>query len=224
MKKLHLKATVMTAAAVAALAAFPFTLTACQKNNYIVMATTAVIKNPPTNFNGSVTPDSTAPIGVDLPTLSASDITASAGSTINYLDNLVIEGEGDTEITEIYVDTSNVRLSVPGTYTAVYTVNFRGYPVSKTITVTVTPPNDGSEIQTYPSSLPGTPIQDMTVILLSGKKCSLSCTTEHYIIESNTDEKHETINGKTYLISVLKVTFNDGEVIELETAKNRVAE
>lgn len=164
----------------------------------------------------------TPPAGVELPTLKASNLSVPAGSSIDYLGNLVIEGEGDTEITEVYVNTSNVRPNVPGVYNATYTVNFRGYPVSKTIVITITPPEVGSETPTYSSTLPGTPISDMVVTLLSGAQCKIPCTTEHYIFESYTDEKREEILGKMYLISVLKVVFNDGEVIELETARTRV--
>jgi len=165
----------------------------------------------------------TPPVGVELPTLKASNLSVPAGSSIDYLGNLVIESEGDTEITEIYVNTSNVRPNVPGVYNATYTVNFRGYPVSKTIVITITPPEEGSETPTYSSTLPGTPISDMVVTLLSGAQCKIPCTTEHYIFESYPDEKREEILGKMYLISVLKVVFNDGEVIELETARTRIA-
>ena len=164
------------------------------------------------------------PDGIELPTLSASNLSITAGSPIDYLGNLVIDGEGDTEITEIYVNTSDVRPNVPGVYKATYTINFRGYPISKTIVITITPPADGAEIPTYASTLPGTPISDMVVTLLSGSQCALSCTTEHYIIESYTEEKLENILGKSYRTSVLKVLFNDGEIIELETVRSRVAD
>lgn len=162
------------------------------------------------------------PEGVSLPTLRASNLSVPAGTSIDYLGNLVIEDESDTEITEIYVNTSNVRPNVPGVYNATYTVDFRGYQVSKTIVVTITPPENETENPTYAATLSGTPISDMTVKLLSGTQCKVSCTTEHYILESYTEERYEEIQNRTYLISVLKVLFNDGEIIELETAKNRV--
>lgn len=193
----------------------------------IVQTQTAVLYPTPIyNPGGSTLETSivpTPPAGVELPTLKASNLSIPAGSSIDYLGNLVIEGEGDTEITEIYVNTSNVRPNVPGVYNATYTINFRGYPVSKTIVITITPPEEGSETPTYSSTLPGTPISDMVVTLLSGTQCLIPCTTEHYILESYTDEKREEILGKTYLTSVLKVVFNDGEIVELETARNRVA-
>lgn len=196
-------------------------------NTVVVQTQTGIIL--PTSIyipGGSTTETSivpTPPAGVELPTLKASNLSVPAGSSIDYLGNLVIEGEGDTEITEIYVNTSNVRPNVPGVYNATYTINFRGYPVSKTIVITITPPEEGSETPTYASTLPGTPISDMVVTLLSGTQCLVPCTTEHYILESYTDEKREEILGKTYLTSVLKVVFNDGEIVELETARNRVA-
>lgn len=182
---------------------------------------TSVYNPNNTTIETSIT--ATPPAGIELPTLKASNLSIPAGSSIDYLGNLVIEGEGDTEITEIYVNTSSVRPNVPGVYNATYTINFRGYPVSKTIVITITPPKEDSDIPTYSSTLPGTPISDMVVTLLSGTQCKIPCTTEHYILESYTDEKREEILGKTYLTSVLKVVFNDGEIIELETARNRVA-
>ncbi|MBE5947883.1 MAG: hypothetical protein E7261_02520 [Lachnospiraceae bacterium] len=193
----------------------------------IVPTATAILQPTSIHYPGISTIDPsethTPPAGVDLPTLKASNLSVPAGSSIDYLGNLVIEGEGDTEITEVYVNTSNVRPNVPGVYNATYTVNFRGYPVSKTIVITITPPEEGSETPTYSSTLPGTPISDMVVTLLSGAQCKIPCTTEHYIFESYTDEKREEILGKMYLISVLKIVFNDGEVIELETARTRIA-
>ena len=200
------------------------------KTTVSVQTMTAAVSIAPTTIYrpvGTITESSETiapPEGMELPTLSASNLSIPAGSPIDYLGNLVIEGEGDTEITEIYVDTSKVRPSVPGIYNATYTVNFRGYPVSKTIVITITPPEEGSETPTYASTLPGTPISDMVVTLLSGRQCAVPCTTEHYILESYTEETTETINGKKYLKSVLIVKFNDGEVIELETARNRVAD
>lgn len=193
----------------------------------VVIQTQTVTYAPTSIYNPGISTmessiNATPPAGVDLPTLKASNLSVPAGTLIDYLGNLVIEGEGDTEITEVYVNTSNVRPNVPGVYNATYTVNFRGYPVSKTIVITITPPEEGSETPTYSSTLPGTPISDMVVTLLSGAQCKIPCTTEHYIFESYTDEKREEILGKMYLISVLKIVFNDGEIIELETARTRV--
>ena len=172
-------------------------------NTVVVQTQTGIIA--PTSIyipGGSTTETSvfpTPPAGVELPTLKASNLSVPAGSSIDYLGNLVIEGEGDTEITEIYINTSNVRPNVPGVYNATYTINFRGYPVSKTIVITITPPEEGSEIPTYSSKLPGTPISDMVVTLLSGTQCLVPCTTEHYIFESYTDEKR----GERYAAKVL---------------------
>ena len=219
---------------IAGLAALAFSTTGCGclavKNPTIsatVQTATGVVYPPsihPDNYVTDTFTDATPPAGVELPTLKASNLSVPAGSPIDYLGNLVIEGEGDTEITEIYVNTSNVRPSVPGVYNATYTINFRGYPISKTIVVTITPPKENSEIPTYSSTLAGTPISDMVVTLLSGAQCQIPCTTEHYILESNTEEKREEIHGKTYLTSVLKIVFNDGEIVELETVRNRVAD
>ena len=194
----------------------------------VVIQTQAITVTPPSVYTPEISTidpseTQTPPAGIDLPTLKASNLSVPAGTSIDYLGNLVIEGEGDTEITEVYVNTSGVRPNVPGVYNATYTVNFRGYPVSKTIVITITPPEVDSEIPTYSSTLSGTPISDMVVTLLSGSQCKIPCTTEHYIFESYTDEKREEILGKMYLISVLKVVFNDGEVIELETARTRVS-
>ena len=230
MRKLFFKRTF----AVACMTALAFSTTGCgclvskTPVNTVVVQTQTGITFPTSIYipGGSTTETSivpTPPAGVELPTLKASNLSVPAGSSIDYLGNLVIEDEGDTEITEIYVNTSNVRPNVPGVYNATYTINFRGYPVSKTIVITITPPEEGSETPTYSSTLPGTPISDMVVTLFSGTQCLVPCTTEHYILESYTDEKREEILGKTYLTSVLKVVFNDGEIVELETARNRVA-
>ncbi len=232
MRKINLKRTL----AIACMATLALSATGCGciahqttvSTAIAIMPTTISVQYPTSIYipGGSTMESSinaTPPAGVELPTLKASNLSVPAGSSIDYLGNLVIEGEGDTEITEIYVNTSNVRPNVPGVYNATYTVNFRGYPVSKTIVITITPPEEGSETPTYASTLPGTPISDMVVTLLSGAQCLVPCTTEHYILESYTDEKREEILGKTYLTSVLKVVFNDGEIVELETARNRVA-
>lgn len=230
MRKIFLKRTL----AVACITALSLSAMGCgclphktPVNTVVVQTQTIVLQPTPIYNPGGNTIESsinaTPPAGVELPTLKASNLSVPAGSPIDYLGNLVIEGEGDTEITEIYVNTSNVRPNVPGVYNATYTINFRGYPVSKTIVITITPPEEGSETPTYSTTLPGTPISDMVVTLLSGTQCKIPCTTEHYIFESYTDEKREEILGKTYLTSVLKVVFNDGEIVELETARNRVA-
>lgn len=165
----------------------------------------------------------TAP-DIELPVLVASNLTVPAGNSVDYLGNLVIEGAGDTEITQIYVNTSDVRYLVPGTYSATYSINFKGYTVLKTIQVTITEPADSSVTPTYAQEPYGTSIGDMEVTLLSGLRCSIPCTTEHFIVESYTDDSYTTLSGKNYRTSVLKVLFSDGETVELETAYSRIAD
>ncbi|MBQ9765670.1 MAG: hypothetical protein IJW18_05700 [Lachnospiraceae bacterium] len=185
---------------------------------------TTISPEIPTSSNSSVTvtnPTTTLPLpDFELPTLTADNISISVGESIDYISNLTIDSTMVADVTQISVDSSTVRPSVPGVYKATYTVTYRGYPVLKTIVVTVSAPKD-STTPTYSATPAGTSIGNMSITLSSGAICSIPCTTEHFITSSVTDRTYSTLEGNTYLTSVLKVSFSDGEVIELETIYNR---
>lgn len=158
----------------------------------------------------------------DLPKLIADNIDIKAGEAIDYIANLTIEGAGDTDITEINVNTAAVRPQVPGLYKAVYTVIYRGYPVTKTIVVNVTAAApDDSTSTTFTSALAGESLGNMPITLSSGEICLIPCTTEHFIVETGSVDTYSKTNGETYRTSILRATFNDGEIIDLETVYTR---
>jgi len=171
-----------------------------------------------------ITPTTTLPAPeFELPTLTADNIEIEAGQAIDYIANLKIDGAGATDVTEINVNTSTVRPQVPGLYKAVYTVIFRGYPVTKTIVVNVAAPKD-STVPTFAEIPSGDSVGNMSVELSSGEICLLPCTTEHFIIETKSVDTFSKVNGDTYRTSVLRATFSDGEIIDLETVYTRAVE
>lgn len=184
------------------------------KYNNESTTTKSVTQNPTIPTTTLPAPD------FELPTLIAENIDIEAGQTIDYIGNLTIKGADDTDISEINVDTSNVRPQAPGLYKAVYTVIFRGYPITKTIVVNVTAPKDAST-PTYAAVPDGESVGSMTITLSSGATCLIPCTTKHFVTETNTVDTYSDKSGGTYRTSVLKVTFSDGEVIELETVYTR---
>jgi len=159
----------------------------------------------------------------DLPTLTADNITIEAGQTIDYIGNISVEGADDTDVSQISVDTSTVRPQVPGLYKATYTVTYRGYPVTKTIVVTVTSPTN-ADTPTFAVTPAGESVGTMNITLSSGVECAIPCTTEHFITESDTIDTYSTVSGATYRTSVLRVTFSDGEIMDLETVYTRAVE
>ena len=186
--------------------------------------TTTVPTSGSQGGNIVITPTTTLPAPeFELPTLTADNIEIEAGQSIDYIANLKIDGAGETDISEINVNTSTVRTQVPGLYKAVYTVIFRGYPVTKTIVVNVTAPKD-STVPTFAETPSGDSVGNMAVELSSGEICQIPCTTEHFIIETKSVDTFSKVNGDTYRTSVLRATFSDGEVIDLETVYTRAVE
>ncbi len=209
-------------------------LTGCKKddsdNSKYTNGYTGSDKTTTTPTSGSqggnivITPTTTLPAPeFELPTLTADNIEIEAGQPIDYIANLKIDGAGETDVTEINVNTSTVRPQVPGLYKAVYTVTFRGYPVTKTIVVNVSAPKD-STVPTLAATPIGDSVGNMAVELSSGEICQIPCTTEHFIIETKSVDTFSKVNGDTYRTSVLRATFSDGEVIDLETVYTRAVE
>lgn len=97
--------------------------------------------SPNTNGNISVTTAENGPI------VNINNIIAYVGDTIDYMASIQSVENMELEKSMIYIDSSGVDTSTPGTYTATYSFDYMGTTVSRMITVTIEP-NPKKEVET----------------------------------------------------------------------------
>lgn len=91
--------------------------------------------------------------------------------------------------------------------------------------------NPEENTQSIPEGPPSTePVQatveqalpDANITLSNGKVVTVKCTSNHYIVETFTEETYYEEDGFTFLTSELKVLFNNGDIQVIETVVTRV--
>lgn len=154
------------------------------------------------------------------------NIFSGKGQEIDYLGNIEIASG-----CEVNVDSSSVNLYEPGDYRVIYTVTKGNQTASETITLTIK--DDGKEettteadAETFKSeevqtdsnvTYPVQKAQTAEIELMSGKVVKIPCTTQRYIVSTQTDSSVVVKKKQKYTVKKLIVVFNTGEEQVLET-------
>lgn len=157
------------------------------------------------------------------------DITSNAGEDIDYIGAIDSAENLELNRSMIYVDSSAVDSNTPGTYKAIYTLDYLGSMVSNSVKVTIleNPEKEttATDTETTTESLTAIVKQELPaaeLTLSSGRVVSIRMTSARYITETYTVENYYEEDGMTFLNSELRIVFNTGEEQVVETVVTRV--